>query len=721
MGPTIARMHLRTTLPLFLLALFVGWTMLAPPRRPTSDPKRAPVSVVGNPEVVQQAYENFRRDRMARADGAIIEIGLGFWKGLMPKRTDISGTVAFDLKAATASITLQGGSQDALEVWAVENVEGPGRSISPDSGDRMIRLASIQPGEVTRVRTVSLGEVLESDLALDLVAVTPAGRMPDEVIVAAGAATLFDRLYVSELRSGDQARSTTRLSGLLLSAMPQPPGWGGGSTGGGNSGGGGPLIPELVTLGEQIFFNETFEGNGRTCGTCHPAENNFTLDREFITTLDPGNPLFVAEFTPELNESQNGGLRFETPDLMHQFGLITINPDGFDDLAHKFVLRAVSHTFAQGLQLTRPDPGEKPPMERLGWSGDGSPGDGTLRSFAIGAVVQHFPKTLGRQENADFRLPSEDELDALEAFQLSLGRQSELDFSVVTFTDPQVEAGKSHFEQGCGFCHGNGGANSFFSMGGIGSGQTPLPGTNLFNHPLANGNFDTGVEARAQHADIASGFEIPHDGGFGTEPGFVPVIGAGPEPFGDGSFNISSVIEFADTVPGFHNHLPAFPDMEPELGSDPVEAVVKFYQSSAFTDSPAAAEFGLTPGVMNGLDSARIALFLRSINGARNARDAQSFATKAIALIGNAQNAGQPLPEQELARLAQLAMADLDDGLQVLSQASIYPLAVQDFQDAINMVNVAADVMHPVGIRLARWQQAESKAAGIPAIIGTGL
>jgi cytochrome c peroxidase len=33
----------------------------------------------------------------------------------------------------------------------------------------------------------------------------------------------------------------------------------------------------LVAKGKEIFFNETFQGNGRTCGTCHPAENNFTL------------------------------------------------------------------------------------------------------------------------------------------------------------------------------------------------------------------------------------------------------------------------------------------------------------------------------------------------------------------------------------------------------------------------------------------------------------
>ena len=42
-------------------------------------------------------------------------------------------------------------------------------------------------------------------------------------------------------------------------------------------------------------MKETFDGNGRTCGTCHPATNNFTLDPAFIAKLPKSDPLFVAE------------------------------------------------------------------------------------------------------------------------------------------------------------------------------------------------------------------------------------------------------------------------------------------------------------------------------------------------------------------------------------------------------------------------------------------
>ena len=50
-------------------------------------------------------------------------------------------------------------------------------------------------------------------------------------------------------------------------------------------------------------MNETFNGNGRTCATCHPPINNFTLDPEFIRTLKGNDPLFVtAPSQPDLQD-----------------------------------------------------------------------------------------------------------------------------------------------------------------------------------------------------------------------------------------------------------------------------------------------------------------------------------------------------------------------------------------------------------------------------------
>src|ERR1700730_2078126 len=170
----------------------------------------------------------------------------------------------------------------------------------------------------------------------------------------------------------------------------------------------------LIAKGRNIFFNETFGGNGRTCGTCHRAENNFTIDPAFIATLPANDPLFVMEFNPDLKEN------FENAKLLRSLGLITENLDGFEDLKNRFTLGGVPHTLGlRNSVSSRNGP-------HTGWSGDGSPGDRSLRSFATGAVIQHFTRTLNRVPGIDFRLPTEEELDALEAFQLSLGAQEEL-------------------------------------------------------------------------------------------------------------------------------------------------------------------------------------------------------------------------------------------------------------------------------------------------------
>jgi len=149
------------------------------------------------------------------------------------------------------------------------------------------------------------------------------------------------------------------------------------------------LVTQAQGDGADLFFRGTFSGNGRTCGTCHPSDNNFTIDPKYLTTLAPDDPLFVAESNPDLAHN------FENPTLMRALGLIIENPDGFDNLSTKFVLRSVPHLL--GLQHSRTpiQPGSpNPPAERLGWAGDGAPGAGTIRDFAVGAPYGSASPTL---------------------------------------------------------------------------------------------------------------------------------------------------------------------------------------------------------------------------------------------------------------------------------------------------------------------------------------
>src|SRR4051812_5022803 len=223
------------------------------------------------------------------------------------------------------------------------------------------------------------------------------------------------------------------------------------------------LVPLSVCAGARVFFDETFGGNGRTCGTCHPAANNYTIDPTFLTSLPNADPLFVAE-----NPAFDLAL-LEGPDLRSSFTLVKENLDGFEDIAHKFVGRAVPHTLSLSTSLAR-DPADGTSasvVQRTGWGGDGAPGDGSLRMFIDGAITQHYPKDVSRTPGTSFRLSTSQEKDELAAFQLALGRTSDLDLNQVTLTDVGAAAGKAAFMDPlvgrCNECHSNAGANALLS------------------------------------------------------------------------------------------------------------------------------------------------------------------------------------------------------------------------------------------------------------------
>src|SRR3954447_76154 len=73
-----------------------------------------------------------------------------------------------------------------------------------------------------------------------------------------------------------------------------------------------------VEQGRRLFFTETFQGNGRTCGACHPADNNYTIDPAYIARLPATDPLFVKV----------AGV--DNPTLLRQRALVTVHADGFD-------------------------------------------------------------------------------------------------------------------------------------------------------------------------------------------------------------------------------------------------------------------------------------------------------------------------------------------------------------------------------------------------------
>jgi hypothetical protein len=464
------------------------------------------------------------------------------------------------------------------------------------------------------------------------------------------------------------------------------------------------LVPLAVCAGARVFFDETFNGNGRTCGSCHPAANNFTIDQRFTSTLAPDNPLFVGD-NPAFNLST-----LETPALKTIEALVRENVDGFEDVAHKFVSRAVSHTLSLATSLERdPNDGTSAAVvQRTGWGGDGAPGDGSLRSFLDGAIQQHYPTSDVRTPGVHFRFATNAEKDQVLAFQLALGRTNELNLNAVTLADPVATEGKAAFldplRGRCNECHSNAGARAL--VGGknrnfnTGTFLAPTSGVSLGSFPNGRAMFDGGFGGANQ-----------------TNPNLHTVSTDGlPDAFGDGSFSTPPLIEAADTGPFFHTH--AFGQ-----AFDPrqtIESGVSFYATSLFLDSPAAAEldarFGGQPANV-GPFIGQIGRFLRVLNVSFNLAIAKqrmdASRTLNIAFWGYRDDIQKGL--------LNLASEEIEDALKVLEFGSnLHPNEQPVLVSARALLAEAVATTNPA-VRKSKTEAATTLVVSVRNALGTGM
>lgn len=197
----------------------------------------------------------------------------------------------------------------------------------------------------------------------------------------------------------------------------------------------------LIDEGFRVFTEETFEGNGRTCGTCHVPETQYTIGPEDIRTMSgEALDLVLASNVPGL----------ENPTLVEKLAIFNTGPGVATEEFPEGPFRSPSQI--GGIPATTLDfTGTR---QMLGWDGTGAPSggahhgnvdgnaDGTLRAFANGAIAQHATRSLARiakttacpeldindadavcNEPYDFRFATDAELDAMDAFQRWLGRR----------------------------------------------------------------------------------------------------------------------------------------------------------------------------------------------------------------------------------------------------------------------------------------------------------
>ncbi len=620
-----------------------GAYYLATDQRQSQGPAVEPV--LGSVRALEATYGRWAATYTEDGGLDALVLSLGYSKGLSAEATTARGQVRFDVAEGSVSVTVNRLPRtSAFDVWVVDNRPGPGHSVRPEPGDRLLRLGTLERSGDAATLEANLAVLGQPGFQIDLVAVAPSGKHPGKAGLLFGSPSLFQRLYyrrmagaltgLGEPGEGESAQRAPRINPLAL-LVPRPAFAVGMNDAGGQ-------LKKLIAKGEKLFFNETFDGNGRTCGTCHRAENNFSIDPKFIATLPADDPLFVAEFTPAL------AMNFENPTLMREFGLILENQDGFGDLANNFNMRGVPHT------LALPTSVDSAAGARLGWSGDAVPALGSVRDFAPGAVTQHFTKTLNRTINEDFRLPTDPELDALEAFQLSLGRQEELSLPL-PLSGIVAARGQEIFLDNvlgkCNLCHANAGANGLFGGG--------------------NGNFDTDVEGLPDQPADLTGELNPPDDGFGNP--------------GNGEFNTPTLVEAADTGPFFHNN-----------SIETIEGAVGFYNGDTFNNSPAAVGGMFPVGLIN-LDATQVvavAAFLRVINAFENIRFAIELEDRALDARGRRHG------NTALKRLLRQAMAENGDAMEVLDGGGLHPQAVAHLKAAGELLELALETK-----RLGDWKQ----------------
>lgn len=573
---------------------------------------------VGSVQTLSAAYNRWKTQAERSGADRKLVLPLSYSKALSSKYTQASGLATLDLVHGSLWVEVSGLSDtDTYNVII--------RDTAHIQENVIIGQLVHEANRLTLQAQLSAEDL--RDFTLNQIVVSRTGQSSGESGLLYASPSLFQRLYYEELRGMGTAPQNAHLAQTDATPnwlapfsflIPAPAYAQQANT---------AELAALIAEGEALFFNETFNGNGRTCGTCHRAENNFTIDPKFIATLPGDDPLFIAELNEDLAD-------LEDPVLLREFGLIRANVDGFEDPTNKFVMRSVPHML--GMSLSMQSVGDEPPLQMIGWSGDGAPGNGTLREFALGAVTQHFPKTLNRIPDEDFRLPTDAELDAIEAFTLSLGRQQEMNFATMELTDTNAERGRVLFitedsenrtvqAAKCNICHQNGGA---LTVAG------------------ANQNFDTGVENMLHPAAIA-GWALPPDGGFGTQ------LNESTGGFGDGTFNTVSLIEAADTAPYFHHN-----------GAKTLEDAISFYGSPEFTNSIEGQRLMLqdSGGQEMDVEVDALAAFLRVVNALDNMRAVTDFLVRSKfgATVASSQ------------KLLNLAQEDLNDAITVLNQSELH-------------------------------------------------
>ena len=703
------RMNKTRLLILSALAILIsqGWSW------PVGEAKNQPSAAFalghGDVATLKAAYQGWRESYEKSGGSAErLRLPLGYSKVLSAGFTPGRGRLELNLMDGNLTFQAAGLEDGSYALWFVDDGSAPGNSVKPEVDDRFLRVGEFAVNKGQGRLATRLNAAQLAGFTLDTAVLTPAGQSPAERVVISGSPDLLQKLYYSEqpwamADWGGMKATPKKPAATLEFILPK-------IAQADTLSDLTPVLGAQVALGRQIFHNETFGGNGRNCGTCHRADNNFTIDPNYIAGLPQTDPLFVAETQPALANLENST-------LLRKYGLILTNVDGpgvdvFRSVPHTLSLATTTkgETIAAGGDFVA----DEAFAAATGWSGDGAPGSGSLREFTLGAVIQHFPKTLARQPNVDFRVPTGAELDAIQAYLLSLGRSKDYPVYQLTFLDPLTQAGKVLIDTKQNICtHNTAQSGGPSPAAHCPSGETVVQGTTAncngchqnaggrSSTTNANPTRNTGVENFKIHPARLLKPDLAYDGGFGVSQRTTCGPAADQSCYGDGRFNTAPLIEAADTAPFFHNN-----------SVSTLEEAIASYNSDAFNLSPGAVTSkGANRQVK--LDSTQIvavASFLRAINALENIRLSNRLDNQAKQVANLASSK----------ELSKLAIEENQDAIRVLREGVLgaYTNALSKLDQA-NYYQSLAQTAPTAALRNGFLQSAISVKQQAKALIAT--
>ncbi|MCZ6775247.1 MAG: hypothetical protein O7D34_02180 [Ignavibacteria bacterium] len=147
----------------------------------------------------------------------------------------------------------------------------------------------------------------------------------------------------------------------------------------------------VIVIKSGTAFNP-FEGNGRSCASCHRAENKFGMSEATRDGLSADDRFFYMG----LDEDQA---------LLKGHGLVHVIGDGLDEFRQTPALNELC-TLCNNYGN----------CESLGLNSDRT---SNLQAFSLGAVINHHARSPARQPGVDFVLPSPGQVKDLVDYMLS--------------------------------------------------------------------------------------------------------------------------------------------------------------------------------------------------------------------------------------------------------------------------------------------------------------